>query len=68
MSNLNQVLDEVHIYSDSDVIQRKITNKELDMPTKPFVFNKKYNYTKVIEKNLMCDNCGNYYLVYTNYT
>ena len=42
VSNLNQVLDEVHIYSDSDVIQRNITNKELDMPTKPFVYNNRF--------------------------
>ena len=42
VSNLNQVLEEVHIYSDPDVIERKITNKELDIPTKPFVFNNRF--------------------------
>ena len=42
VSNLNQILEEIHIYSESDVIERKITNKELDIPTKPFVFNNRF--------------------------
>ena len=42
VSNLNQIVEEIHIYSKSDVIQRKITNEELDIPTKPFVFNNRF--------------------------
>ena len=42
MNNLNQIVEEIHIYSKSDVIERRITNKELDIPTKPFVFNNRF--------------------------
>ena len=42
VSNLNQIVEEIHIYSKSDVIERKITNKELDIPTKPFVYNNRF--------------------------
>ena len=40
--NLNQILEEIHIYSDSDAIERNITNKELDIPAKPFVYNNRF--------------------------
>ena len=42
VSNLNQIVEEIHIYSESYVIERKITNKELDIPTKPFVYNNRF--------------------------
>ena len=40
--NLNQILQEIHIISDSGAIDRNITNKELDIPAKPFVFNNRF--------------------------
>ena len=40
--NLNQILQEIHIFSDSDDLKYNITNKELDIPAKPFVFNNRF--------------------------
>ena len=40
--NLNQILEEIHIYSETDSIARNIENKELDIPAKPFVYNNRF--------------------------
>ena len=42
MRNLNQILEEIHIYSETDSIARNIENKELDIPAKPFVYNNRF--------------------------
>ena len=42
MRNLNQIVEEIHIYSETDSIARNIKNEELDISAKPFVYNNRF--------------------------
>ena len=54
MRNLNQIVEEIHIYSTGDCIGRNIKNEELDIPARPFVFNNRFIFdlSKYVKKGM----------------